>query len=69
METGQNDISKSSSKIFTMEHAVSQYFATMNEVDLKIYNLARDQLKTSFDLEKSIGFLDYLKQNNIIIEK
>lgn len=69
METSQNDISKSSSKIFTMQHVVAQYFATMNEVELKIYNLARDQLKTSFDLEKSIGFLDYLKQNNIIIEK
>ena len=69
METNPGGISKTSSKIFTIEHAITEYLTNMNDIELMIYNLAKDQLKSSFDLEKSIGFLDYLKQNNIIIEK
>jgi|TARA_R110002012_G_scaffold321210_2_gene548168 hypothetical protein len=56
-------------RVFKLDHAVAQYFATMSEVELKILDLAREQLGSSFDIEKSIGFLDYLKENNIVIEK
>ena len=38
-----------------------EYVKTMSEKELKAYHIAKDHLGDSFQLEKSIGFLEWLK--------
>ena len=49
----------------SMDDATMQYISSLDAVELEILELARVQLESSFDIEKSIGFLNYLKINNI----
>jgi hypothetical protein len=39
----------------------SEYLKSMTEKELKAYHIAKDHLGDSFQLEKSIGFLEWLK--------
>ncbi len=55
-------------KKFTLETAITNYIATLNSTELEILELAKQQLETSFSIKKSIGFLNYIKSNNIIIK-
>lgn len=45
-----------------MEELVAEYISQMDEKDRIAYEIAKDHLETSFDIEKSIGFQDYLKE-------
>ena len=47
--------------------ATMQYISSLDAIELEILELARVQLESSFDIEKSIGFLNYLKKNDIHI--
>jgi hypothetical protein len=38
-----------------------EYIKNMSEKELKAYHIAKEHLGDSFQLEKSIGFLDWLK--------
>jgi hypothetical protein len=38
-----------------------EYVKSMSEKELKAYHIAKEHLGDSFQLEKSIGFLDWLK--------
>ena len=38
-----------------------QYIQSLNSKELIAIKIAKDQLKSSFDLQKSIGFLHYVK--------
>jgi hypothetical protein len=49
----------------SIDDVVLQYISTLNAIELEILELARAQLESSFDIEKSIGFLNYLKKNDI----
>jgi len=49
----------------SMDDVVLRYISTLNAIELEILELARVQLESSFDIEKSIGFLNYLKKNDI----
>ena len=49
----------------SMDDVVLRYISTLNVIELEILELARVQLESSFDIEKSIGFLNYLKKNDI----
>ena len=51
----------------SIDDAVMKYISCMDAIELEILELARQQLESSFDIEKSIGFLNYLKINNIRI--
>ena len=51
----------------TLEEAINQYENSMNEADIIAYNIAKNQLESSFDIEKSIGFLEFIQENNIKI--
>ena len=42
---------------------MEKYLATFDEKDRMAYKIAQDHLKTSFSLEKSIGFISWLKKN------
>jgi hypothetical protein len=41
----------------------SLYVKSMSEKELKGYHIAKSHLGDSFQLEKSIGFLEWLKKN------
>lgn len=48
-----------------MSDLVEKYLKTLNEQEILILNLAKEHLKTSFNIEKSIGFIEWKKNNNI----
>ena len=37
-----------------------QYLKTLTEKEMKAYEIAKDHLGTSFELEKSVGYLKWL---------
>jgi hypothetical protein len=40
---------------------IDNYIKTFSSEEKTTFDIARSYLKTSFSIEKSIGFLDYLK--------
>jgi hypothetical protein len=54
--------------IYIMENENSEsqneYIKTLKPIELIALNIAKQNLETSFCLEKSIGFLNYLKNIN-----
>lgn len=46
-----------------------EYLKTLKPIELIALNIAKKNLETSFSLEKSIGFLDYIKRINDENEK
>ena len=38
-----------------------QYINSLNEMEKKALNIATTQLESSFDINKSIGFLEFIK--------
>ena len=42
----------------------NEYIKTLKPIELIALNIAKQNLETSFCLEKSIGFLNYLKNIN-----
>jgi hypothetical protein len=40
---------------------VEQYIAQLSPSEKIVYDIARKQLESSFSIEKSIGFLEYVK--------
>ena len=40
---------------------VEQYIAQLTPSEKIVYDIARKQLESSFSIEKSIGFLEYVK--------
>ena len=45
----------------TIYELTLEYVKSMSEKELKAYHIAKDHLGDSFQLEKSIGFLEWLK--------
>jgi hypothetical protein len=43
-----------------------EYVKGMSEKELKAYHIAKEHLGDSFQLEKSIGFLDWLKNRKVV---
>ena len=43
----------------------NMYLETLNEKELKAYNIAKSHLGTSFQLEKSNGFLQWKNKNQL----
>ena len=44
------------------ENLVQQYIASLTEKELKAYEIAREHLGTSFQIEKSNGFIQWCKK-------
>ena len=40
---------------------VNEYISSLDELEMKAYNIAKEFLETSFDIEKSIGYQEWLK--------
>lgn len=50
-----------------LSDALDKYLNTLCEIDLIALEVAKRQLESSFEIHKSIGFLKYLRDNNIQI--
>lgn len=52
----------------TIEQAIEQYVSSLSEIEKLTLEVAKRQLESSFEMNKSIGFIKYLKDNNISIK-
>jgi hypothetical protein len=50
-----------------MEKIIDDYLKTLSPKQYKAYEIAKDHLRDSFQIEKSNGFLAWVKKNNIQI--
>jgi len=48
----------------TEEDKIEMYKESLNDLELKVLEIAQTHLKTSFDMEKSIGYLKWKKVNH-----
>ena len=55
-------------RIMTEQEAIQLYEESMDEAHKIAYDIAVNQLESSFDMVKSIGFLDFIANHNIKIE-
>ena len=44
---------------------VDRYLASLNEIEIVALKIAQEDLGSSFNIEKSIGFLKWLKKNKV----
>ena len=44
---------------------INKYLNSLNEMEKIALNIAKEDLGTSFDIEKSIGFLNWIKKNKV----
>ena len=51
----------------TLESALELYINSLDEFELIALDVAKQQLGSSFELYKSIGFIKYIKDNKIVI--
>ena len=49
----------------TKNQLIEEYINTFTELEKKAYEIAKRELETSFDIEKSIGFKAFLKSKGI----
>lgn len=64
-----NDLNDKNYIYLDIQTALDNYVKTLNTIELLSLDVAKQQLESSFELHKSIGFLKYLKENNIYIVK
>ena len=55
--------------VMDTEQAIEEYMNNMSDADKIAYKIAVKQLESSFDMVKSIGFMDYINKNNFVIKK
>ena len=53
-------------KVNSIETMVEEYMKTWTEKERIAYNIAKSHLQSSFQLEKSNGFLQWKKQQNML---
>ena len=51
----------------TQEEAIQYYEENMDEANKIAYQIAIKQLESSFDMSKSIGFLEFIQEKHINI--
>jgi len=49
----------------TEQYYIEQYIKSLNEKELKAYQIAMDHLGMSFQIEKSIGYLAWKTDNKL----
>ena len=49
---------------YIMDSRIEAYVNSLNDSEKKTLIIARDHLGTSFDIEKSIGFLEYIQKHS-----
>jgi len=46
------------------DEMLRQYIEQLTEIEQIVLDIAKDQLESSFSLEKSIGFMEWCKKTN-----
>ena len=54
----------SSSSSATTTPSIQQYLAQLDEIQKKAHDIAKQHLGTSYNIAKSNGYMDWLKQQN-----
>lgn len=49
---------------YEMEKLIEEYISEFTEQERIVFNIAKEHLGSSFDIEKSIGFLEWLEKKN-----
>lgn len=62
MET-QNEIKVFIEKLKCNNNNIKNYIESLNAIDHKALEIAIEELESSFNIEKSIGFIEYMKSN------
>ena len=44
---------------------INKYLETLNDIEKIAHQIAKEDLGTSFNIEKSIGFLNWIKKNKV----
>ena len=47
------------------QEIIDEYISTLSNIELIVMKIAEEDLKSSFDIVKSIGFLDWIKKNKL----
>lgn len=47
------------------KETLNKYLASLNEIEKIALKIAKEDLGSSFNIEKSIGFLNWLKKNKV----
>jgi hypothetical protein len=47
-----------------LEEKIKLYIDSLDEIEKKALNIAKTELESSFEIEKSIGFLEFIKKIN-----
>ena len=51
-----------------IQEIITEYIEQMSSPEKIAYEIAKSNLESSFDIEKSIGFLEFIKINNFIFK-
>lgn len=62
-QSNQNNETIESKKDFTK--LIELYIESLDNFELQALEIAKRMLRSSFDIEKSIGFLEFIKSNNL----
>ena len=54
-------------KILTKEELIEQYINSLNTIERQALNIAKNHLETSFNISKSIGYLEFVKNLKSVI--
>ena len=58
---------QTSSSEKSLDELVNLYIENLNVYERVAYEIAKKNLESSFDIEKSIGFLGFVQENNYTI--
>jgi len=50
-----------------IKDAIEKYISSLDEMELIALDVAKQQLESSFEIHKSIGFNSFLKKNSYVI--
>ena len=58
------ELTKRNDMISIMDSLIEKYINQMDDKSRKVYEIAKENLESSFSIEKSIGFIKWRKKNN-----
>lgn len=50
-----------------LDELLNLYIENFNVYERVAYEIAKNNLESSYDMEKSIGFIEFLKKNNYVV--
>jgi hypothetical protein len=53
----------------SLDKLLNLYIESLDVYEKVAYEIAKNSLESSYDMEKSIGFIDFLKKNNFTIRE